>query len=87
MGFNQLYIKIVGTSNFIEIDTPIPVTEKCAGLGKTSRECLLEKQAVVEGNNMKLFTGIEKYKNEILQIGLYKRIDVEGRYLITEISM
>ena len=36
---------------------------------------------------MKLFTGIEKYKNEILQIGLYKRIDVEGRYLITEISM
>ena len=56
--FNKLWITTVGTFGFIEINTPIIATEKCAGSDKTLRECLLEKESVGEGKKLKLFIGI-----------------------------
>ena len=47
LGSNQLCITNVGTSNFGNIDTPIPLTKKCTVSYKTLRWLLLEQEAVV----------------------------------------
>ena len=70
LGFKQFCITIVGTTIFRDIATPITIAEKCVGAGKTLRECLLEQESVVEGNKLKLFTGIEKDQHRILKIGV-----------------
>ena len=42
MGLKQLCATTVGNYNFSEIDTPIPVVEKCERAGKTLREYLIQ---------------------------------------------
>ena len=41
----------------------------------------------MEGKKLKIFTGIEKYQHKILQNGVYKRREVEGRDFITAIRL
>ena len=60
IGFQEICITTVRTTNFSDIDTPIPETEKCVGECKKIREFQLEQEAFVEGNNMTLLMVIEK---------------------------